>query len=624
MQINVTFDSSVANAPTGFVAAINYVVSYYDSLFTNNVTINLDVGYGEVAGQTLASNALGESYAPQYVAESYSSVVSALQAQGAPGASTLPSTSPLSGTLYMVQAEAQALGLTTAVSTSYVGFSGSLPFSYAANATPASNQYYFISVAEHEISEVMGRVSLINDQPNYYSPMDLYRFTATGVRDTAAGGSGSTAYFSVNNGVTNLGTWNNNPSNGDLGDWYPSGPAAGGLDSFNDYSSPGGIDVVSANDITLMQALGWTTQTTQPSGSIVVSANATAALQGGAPVTLLTSAPAITDSGSTTLSSATVKIANGSGAAAAGDMLSINGVQNGSVGNGVTASWNAATSTLTLTGSASIAVYDALLSAVTYQDTGTDSSTGSHPVRAVTWTVNDGTNSYNTTSQVTIDRAPVATNSTASDLAGSTVGTSAAAGVLSHATDPDGDGLTVTGVSDTGSGAGTVGTSLAGAYGHLTLNADGSYSYVADNASAIASAPAGSHLQDTFSYTVSDGSGGTATATLTVTLDRAPVVSNSTASDAAGSTVTATAAAGVLSHASDPDGDGLTITGVSDASSGAGTVGTSLAGAYGHLTLNTDGSYSYVADKASAISSAPAGSHLQDAFSYTVSDGSGG
>ena len=321
MQINVTFDSSVANAPTGFVAAINYVVSYYDSLFTNNVTIDLNVGYGEVAGQTLASNALGESYAPQYVAESYSSVVSALQAQGAPGASTLPSTSPLSGTLYMVQAEAQALGLTTAVSTSYVGFSSSLPFSYTANATPASNQYYFISVAEHEISEVMGRVSLINDQPNYYSPMDLYRYTAAGVRDTAAGGSGSTAYFSVNNGVTNLGTWNNNPSNGDLGDWYPSGPAPGGLDSFNDYSSPGGIDVVSANDITLMQALGWTTQTTQPSGSIVVSANATAALQGGAPVTLLTSAPAITDSGSTTLSSATVKIANGSGAAVAGDTL---------------------------------------------------------------------------------------------------------------------------------------------------------------------------------------------------------------------------------------------------------------------------------------------------------------
>src|ERR1019366_7263016 len=100
----------------------------------------------------------------------------------------------------------------------------------------------------------------------------------------------------------------------------------------------------------------------------------------------------------------------------------------------------------------------------------------------------------------------------------------AAAGVLSHASDPDGDALTITGVSDASSGAGSVGTSLAGAYGHLTLNAAGSYSYVADKSSAISSAPSGSQLQDTFSYTVSDGNGGTATANLTITLDRAPVV----------------------------------------------------------------------------------------------------
>ena len=87
--------------------------------------------------------------------------------------------------------------------------------------------------------------------------------------------------------------------------------------------------------------------------------------------------------------------------------------------------------------------------------------------------------------------------------------------MLAHASDADGDTLTVTAVSDATSGAGTVGTSLAGAYGHLTLNANGSYSYVADNSAAIAAAPTGSHLQDTFSYTVSDGNGGTATASLT-------------------------------------------------------------------------------------------------------------
>ena len=621
MQINVSFDSSVTNAPTGFVAAVNYVVNYFDTLFTNNVTINLNVGYGEVAGQTLASGALGESVSSSYVAESYSSVVGTLQAQGAPGASALPSTSPVPGALYMTPAEAQALGLTNAVSTGYVGFSSSAAFDFAANTTPTSSQYYFVGVAEHEISEILGRVSLINDQPNYYDPMDLYRYSAAGVHSLAPGGSGSTVYFSINNGVTNLGTWNNQTSNGDLGDWYPSGPAAGGNDAFNDYTSPGVINVVSANDITLMQALGWTTQA---SGGIAVTATTTAAIQGGAPVSLLPSSPVITDSASTMLAGATIKITNASGSTVAGDQLYVNGIQSGSLGNGVTASWNASTGTLTLSGSQTIAVYEALLGSVSYQDTGTDSSSGSQPVRDLTWTVNDGTNSYSTISQLTIDRAPVANNTATSDVAGSTVTATAAAGVLANATDPDGDKLTVSGVSDATSGTWAVGSKLAGAYGHLTLNADGSYSYVADNSAAISSAPTGSHLQDSFTYTVSDGDGGTATATLTITLDRAPIANNTATSDVAGSTVTATAAAGVLASASDADGDKLTVSGVSDATSGTGAVGNKLAGAYGHLTLNADGSYSYVADNSTAISSAPTGSHLQDVFTYTVSDGAGG
>src|SRR5437764_4100804 len=81
MQINVSFDSSVANAPAGFVAAVNYVVNYYDTLFTNNVTVNINVGYGEIAGQTMASGALGAT-SVSYAGESYTSVVNALQAEG--------------------------------------------------------------------------------------------------------------------------------------------------------------------------------------------------------------------------------------------------------------------------------------------------------------------------------------------------------------------------------------------------------------------------------------------------------------------------------------------------------------------------------------------------------------
>ena len=252
------------------MSAVNYVVNYFDSLFTNNVTITIDVGYGEVGGSILPSNALGASMGANYVTPSYSSVRNALIAQNASGSSTLPTTSPFSGTVYIPSAEAKALGVMANNSSldGYVGFSNAVSWDYT-TATPTASQYYLIGTIEHEITEIMGRISLIDNAPSFYSVMDLFRYSAANVRDLTSGGSGSTAYFSINNGVTNLGTWNNNPNNGDLGDWYGSPyPSAGRNDAVNDYSSPGVINAFSSSDITLMQALGWTTSTGQAAPSI--------------------------------------------------------------------------------------------------------------------------------------------------------------------------------------------------------------------------------------------------------------------------------------------------------------------------------------------------------------------
>ena len=166
----------------------------------------------------------------------------------------------------MSQAEAQALGLTSAVSTSYVGFSSALPFSYAVGSKPSSREYYFVGTVEHEITEDMGRVSLLNEQPRDYSPIDLFRYSAPGVRDLKTGSKRSTAYFSINNGDTDLGTWNNHTKNGDLGDWYGKHIPNGGDDAFNDYSDPGVVNAFSSSDLTLMQSLGWTTAGDPPGG----------------------------------------------------------------------------------------------------------------------------------------------------------------------------------------------------------------------------------------------------------------------------------------------------------------------------------------------------------------------
>lgn len=93
-------------------------------------------------------------------------------------------------------------------------------------------------------------------------------------------------------------------------------------------------------------------------------------------------------------------------------------------------------------------------------------------------------------------------------------------------TDPDNTNpqLSISGIrtgTESGSGtAGTVGTALTGTYGSLTINADGSYTYVLDNTNPTVNAltAASAPLTDSFTYTLSDGSA-TDTAQLTITIN---------------------------------------------------------------------------------------------------------
>ena len=254
--IDVTYNSSVANAPSGFTTAVGEVVSYYESHFSNPVTINIDVGYGEVAGQSLASGALGESETA-LTSVSYSQLQNALVTNAdaigdTAAAASLPTTSPISGGQYfMSTAEAEALGISGASSymNGYAGFSSTYNFAYNDSSGVAANQFDFFGVVAHEFSEIMGRTMLNGDGANYYEPLDLFHYSASGVRDF----SGTTAgYFSANGGATDLGNFNTN-SSGDFGDWSSSV----GANSYLAFSSPGVVDPVTANDLTEMNLLGW-------------------------------------------------------------------------------------------------------------------------------------------------------------------------------------------------------------------------------------------------------------------------------------------------------------------------------------------------------------------------------
>lgn len=259
LVINVVYDASVASAPAGFKTAVQDVVEFYETHFSNPITITIDVGYGEIDGQSLQGDALGESEA-NLTSVSYAALQNALVTNAnaigdAAAAASLPTASPVDGQYWVTTAEAKALGIagpSTAVD-GYAGFSA-IPtlFDYSDSGSIPSYEYDFVGVVAHEFSEIMGRSTMdgtMFDGAPGYEPLDFFHYSAPGVRDF----SGTTpGYASPDGGVTNLNNFNTDP-NGDFGDWA----ASAGNDSYDDASFPGTIDPVTPADLSVMNLLGW-------------------------------------------------------------------------------------------------------------------------------------------------------------------------------------------------------------------------------------------------------------------------------------------------------------------------------------------------------------------------------
>ena len=164
--------------------------------------------------------------------------------------------------------------------------------------------------------------------------------------------------------------------------------------------------------------------------------------------------------------------------------------------------------------------------------------------------------------------------------------------LLSNDTDADSDVLTVNTMPISGVSNGT-----------LTLNSDGSFTYIPD---------ADFFSQDSFTYEISDGKGGTAQASVTLIVNAVndiPVVVSNTKSFTFDEDMTliklATDDNNLLTGASDVDGDSLTVTLDSGVTNN------------GLLTVNGDGSFQYIPNL--NINGIDA-----DTFTYQVIDGKGG
>ena len=270
--------------------------------------------------------------------------------------------------------------------------------------------------------------------------------------------------------------------------------------------------------------------------------------------------------------------------------------------------------TLTLTGTATPAAYQAALRDVTYANSSEGPST---LLRTVTFTVTDDTalsdSATRGISVAAVNDPPNAVDDSGTTDEDTTLNV-AAPGVLANDTDVDpGDTKTVVALNGTGTLTQTLPSGAS-----VTVNANGSYSY--NPLSAFQGLSTGQTASDSFTYTMQDGAGAQDTATVNLTIngisDAPTAVADSF--DAIGNTglfVGTTRPASqagkeitgsVLSNDTDPDTPQANLV-VEPVTNAPTTLG-------GTITIESDGNFTYHPDDADV--------GVTDTFTYRVCDAS--
>ncbi len=262
LTINTTFDASVtslANAAQ-WTSAWNFATGQIQSLYSDPITINITLKAGGGLGSS-STNLQAIGGTNNYGAMKADLIADASTANDTLANSNLPASDPSGGRTFIASfAEAKALGLRAAndpATDGVVTLGAGNPYTFNPNNRAVSGQFDFIGVAQHEITEVMGRIGILGATLGTGIPLedavDLFGYSAPHVLNLSPNQQG--VYFSIDGGVTSLRVYNNGSNGGDNKDWA-SGQTPPN-DSFNAFTSAGTENDLSHADLLTMDVIGY-------------------------------------------------------------------------------------------------------------------------------------------------------------------------------------------------------------------------------------------------------------------------------------------------------------------------------------------------------------------------------
>ncbi len=265
--INPTFndaqfaaDGYTAGDITNIHNAFNFAAAEIQTSFADNIHVNIDVTSSSGVGLGQSSTSLLGFFS--YVGIQAALAADVTTANDASAVATLPGSNPTPSDFLMARAQAKALGAIAddLVTDGTFTFGSAQSYTFDPLNRSVSGKFDFIGVAQHEISEIMGRFALLGSVAGGYGISDLYRYTAPGATNVIPSATG--VYFSVDGGNTNLVMFNSNPA-GDLADYAGVIPT----DPFNAFTGTGQAHVLSAVGLTNLDVIGYdlvTVETPEP------------------------------------------------------------------------------------------------------------------------------------------------------------------------------------------------------------------------------------------------------------------------------------------------------------------------------------------------------------------------